>query len=275
MTVLFFALFGLVVGSFLNVVIIRHREKGLGGRSGCMSCGETLTARDLVPVMSWLALRGRCRHCGSGISIQYPLVEITTATLYALYGYAIITSTSDMFQMVMLLITGLFIVSLMIIISVYDMRHTIIPDRWNYAFFLGALAWAYIYTDYSVGTWIWNVYGALLCATPFALLWVISKGKWMGLGDAKLALGIGALLGISQGITALLLAFWVGASVSVTVLILIPHFLRNIGVRVRCFRLVTMKSEIPFGPYLLFGCILVWYLGLYGAPLLIPGISTV
>src|SRR4051812_42460706 len=83
-----FGIFGLIIGSFLNVLILRHGERSLGGRSACMSCGRTLKWFDLIPVFSWLALLGRCRTCKKKISVQYPIVEATTAILFAAVGSA-------------------------------------------------------------------------------------------------------------------------------------------------------------------------------------------
>src|ERR1700685_1252022 len=88
LTALFFALFGAIIGSFLNVVVLRHGVKTLFGRSACASCGHELEAVDLVPIISWLVLRARCRFCGSKISVQCPLVEATTAILFGFVGAA-------------------------------------------------------------------------------------------------------------------------------------------------------------------------------------------
>src|SRR6476620_776440 len=77
---------GLCVGSFLNVVILRRGRQSMSRRSACMSCGNTLAWYDMIPIASWIILRGRCRACGSSISSQYPLVEAATAILFALFG---------------------------------------------------------------------------------------------------------------------------------------------------------------------------------------------
>ena len=87
LAVLVFGILGLCVGSFLNVVILRGGMEASRGRSACMSCAKTLAWYDMVPVASWVFLRGRCRACGSAISIQYPIVEAATAILFALYGW--------------------------------------------------------------------------------------------------------------------------------------------------------------------------------------------
>src|SRR3989344_4669887 len=126
-TALIFGIFGLIVGSFLNVVILRRGARALSGRSACMSCGRQLLWHDMVPFVSWLALRGRCRGCGSGISLQYPLVEAATAILFAAIGAA---PHLDIAHKIIFCI----IAALLICITVYDLRHTIIPDGWAYSF---------------------------------------------------------------------------------------------------------------------------------------------
>src|SRR3989344_2153428 len=127
-----FGLFGLIVGSFLNVIVVRHGVMSLRGRSECMSCRAQIPWYDNIPVLSWMALRGRCRRCTSRISIQYPLVELCTGILFSLVGAAPAAMTVK--------IATLPLIALLIAIAVYDMRHTIIPDAWAYLFGGGALA---------------------------------------------------------------------------------------------------------------------------------------
>jgi leader peptidase (prepilin peptidase)/N-methyltransferase len=208
-----FGLFGLVIGSFLNVVILRRGARTVGGRSGCLSCGAPLRWFDLIPVISWIALRGRCRSCGSRISKQYPLVEASTAILFGLIGGA--PNLSIPMQIV-----SLCIIALLVLITTYDLRHTIIPDSWSYAFaflaFISSSAFAI------GGGWtgvIALIIAGPLCALPLFALWLVSRGQWMGLGDAKLALGIGFLLGQGAGLFAVFFAFVVGAVVSVFILL--------------------------------------------------------
>jgi prepilin signal peptidase PulO-like enzyme (type II secretory pathway) len=271
MIIVLFSLLGLVIGSFLNVVIIRHKEKGIGGRSGCMSCRGQLGTLDLVPIFSWVYLRGRCRQCGSRISIQYPLVEASTAILFAGMIYGLMLSPSfDLLSVhtCVTVVISMVILCLLIIITAYDIRHTIIPDSWSYGFACMALLWTLLVYGFTLSTAYWAIMAALVCAFPFAALWLVSGGRWMGLGDAKLALGIGALLGIADGITALLIAFWAGAGVSIIFLILLPRLLKAMKIKkLRSLRMYSLKSEVAFGPFLIFGCILVWYMNMYGFPL--------
>ncbi|MDP3735560.1 MAG: prepilin peptidase [bacterium] len=263
--VIFTFVFGAIVGSFLNVVALRYNSGvTLGGRSRCFSCSAILAWFDLVPVVSFIALRGRCRRCGSAISLQYPVVELITGVVFALvlnhelgimnYGAA--------FSAYFILHTAYFmaIFSLLIAISVYDLRHKIIPNGLVYLF--SALTFSKLLIELAssnpqllVTSYQLLASGPLLAA-PFAALWLLSGGRWMGLGDAKLALGIGWLLGFSTGIAALVLSFWIGAVVSLGILL---------AERARLFSSredFTMKSEIPFGPFLVAGTFLAWFFGL-------------
>jgi leader peptidase (prepilin peptidase)/N-methyltransferase len=131
------------------------------------------------------------------------------------------------------------------VISVYDVKHKIIPDQFVYSFialtfinmFVGGSSWFHIPSFSAL------IAGPLL-AVPFAFLWLISRGRWMGFGDAKLVLGIGWLLGVNGGVNAVILAFWIGAVASVIWLF-------------ATYKSFKPKTEIPFGPYLIIGMYLV------------------
>lgn len=251
------ALFGAIIGSFLNVVILRRGVRSLGGRSSCASCARTLAWYELVPVVSWLVLAGRCRTCGSGISWQYPAVEALTALLFALIFAAPVPFAYQ--------IGAALVACISVIIGVYDLRHTIIPDEWAILFGAAALMFSWTAGMFSFSPWEALLAGPF-AAAPFFLLWFVSGGRWMGLGDAKLALGIGWFLGILDGLRAIVLAFMLGAAISVCVLLPLPyliHALRRFGTHtsVRAF---TMKSEVPFGPFLLAAMWLVWLAGIWG-----------
>jgi leader peptidase (prepilin peptidase)/N-methyltransferase len=264
--VLTFALFGAIIGSFLNVLVLRHGVKTLSGRSACASCGHELEAVDLVPVLSWLFLRGRCRFCGSKISVQYPLVEATTAIAFAFVGAASVPLT--------LQILALPIAVLLIAISVYDIKHGIIPDTWVYVLCGLALLFslAYLTSTNDLSAFTPLFLAGPFSALPFAALWYVSKGQWMGLGDAKLAWAIGWLLGPLYAGVAIIAAFVVGALVSVCILLpLSSQRIRNV---IKGFtptpiseRLVwgfTMRSEVAFGPFLAAACAVIWLMLLFG-----------
>jgi len=240
-------IFGAIVGSFLNVVALRFNTgKGLGGRSMCMFCGKTLTWTELIPIASFVFQKGACRKCRSKISWQYPLIEFTAGIVFAL-----IFLRFPPYSALAAIPTVIYLVSacLLLAIAAYDAKHKIIPDQFVYAF--DAIALASVFVGGS--SWLHAPHLATLLAgpviaLPFFLLWFFSKGTWMGLGDAKLALGIGWLLGMNGGVNAVILAFWIGAAFSIAwLLIVVRHFNR--------------RMEVPFGPYLILAMYIVLLFG--------------
>ena len=265
-----FGVLGLLIGSFLNVLVLRQGTgRGLSGRSSCMSCGCRLIWSDLIPVFSWLVLRGRCRECGSRVSIQYPLVEATTGILFALFGPAVVLAFHLPFPTCVLLILDyVAIISILIAIAAYDILHTIIPDVWAYLFAVLAFLSQFLTALPGYSNVLVLLAAGPLAALPLYVLWLVSKGRWMGLGDAKLALGIGWLLGPVLGLASIMFAFIVGAVVSVFVLMPLSRIGRlyaYLGIT----RLsadtssLTMRSEVAFGPFLIASCLIMWFFQLY------------
>lgn len=243
--ILLIFIFGTVIGSFLNVVIARYNTgMTLGGRSKCFTCNRTLRWFELVPILSFIAQGAACRRCRSKISWQYPVIEILVGVLFALiFWYFPPLSVTAAFDTVFYLL----ITSILIVITVYDARHKIIPDPLVYTFAVLALLKLFVGPDLSFVTpTLWQVLAGPILALPFAALWFFSRGTWMGLGDAKLTLGIGWVLGISAGISAIILAFWIGAIISLSWVWF-------------AFRKFKMRYEIPFGPYLILGMYIVLF----------------
>ena len=247
-----FFVFGLIIGSFLNVVIYRlNTAKSLGGRSACMSCQNKLFWYELIPLISFFTLQGRCRTCKTKISLQYPLIELTAGIVFA----ALFVKFQDLF---FLDIYGFFIAydyyaamfSILLVIAAYDIKHKIIPDR--LVFFLGLFAFAGLFffpgLSFHIPTAL-EFFSGVLIAFPFAFIWLVSGGRWMGLGDAKLALGIGWLLGLPIAASGLVLAFWSGAVVGIA-LVLFSKIKRT--------GKLGMKSEIPLAPFLVLGAFLAF-----------------
>ncbi len=231
---------GLIIGSFLNVVILRYNTgRSLGGRSGCFSCGKVLHWYELLPVISFLVQGGKCRGCGSKVSWQYPLVEFATGLLFALV-YSVFASAGGI-----LIALYLIVASLLVVITVYDLRHKIIPDLFVFLFiFLGLLQAFFLPGSLLVNIEA-TIIGGLATALPLFLLWAVSRGRWLGFGDVKLALGMGLFLGVRNGLSSLMLAFWLGAIIGVA-LITIPKLLKK-----KKKGAYHMKSELPFAPFLI------------------------
>jgi len=198
--------------------------------------------KELVPIFSFVFQKGSCRNCTSKISWQYPLVEIAAGALFVLI-FLQFPPLSLMSGIVT--IVHIFLACLLIVISAYDIKHKIIPDQfvWVFNFFAFSLLWIGGETWWHVPGWSMILAGPIL-ALPFALLWLVSSGKWMGLGDAKLMLGLGWMIGINAGINAIILSFWIAAAISLIYLFVV-------------YKRFKSRVEIPFGPYLVLGMYLV------------------
>jgi len=247
---IFFAL-GAIIGSFLNVVIYRlNTGRGLWGRSFCNSCSRTLEWVDLVPIFSFLILRARCRRCSSKISSQYVFVEVLTGVVFVLIylSLAHLLFTPFIFVFYYLLLLSIF--STLIVILMYDFKHTIIPDICVFVFIGLSLLYLLVSNQWEP-SWVDLLAGPALFL-PFWALWYFSKGTWMGFGDAKLAWGIGWFLGLMKGITAIVFAFWIGAVVALPILLITRLRGTDSG--------LTMKSEVPFAPFLIIATALVFFL---------------
>lgn len=234
-------LFGAIIGSFINALVYRFNTgRGMGGRSRCMHCNHTLAAKDLVPIFSFVWLKGRCRYCHSRISYQYPLVEGVAAAVSVLVYLAHLEPVAFAYWFLVWM-TLLFVV-------VYDMRHTVIP--WSASLTLMGLAILSLgvsfepgFAAYVPGT-LALIAGPVL-ALPLFLLSLVSRGRWMGWADSGLELSLGWLLGLTAGLTALVLAFWIGAVVGIALIYLKKG--------------LTIKSEVPFAPFLVLGALIAHF----------------
>ncbi|MAZ67607.1 hypothetical protein CL652_02455 [bacterium] len=248
---------GLIIGSFLNVYILRlNTGRSATGRSGCMSCGERLDWRDLVPVFSFFVLRGRCTSCGSRISNQYWIVELTTAVVFVLVWLQGFSLLHTIFAFILL--------SLLIIIAVYDVKHTIIPNTVVYTFIALALISNVSFFDIANFSELslpilLAVFSGAMVALPLFVLWGVSRGTWMGFGDVKLTFGFGVMIGIYDGLMAVMLGFILGAIIGVT-LLHAPKVIRRLPLSPTSSRF-TIGSEIPFAPFLILGFLLVFLFG--------------
>ncbi len=264
MIILIFVLLGLLVGSFINALVwrvyqqeqLRGRKKAppenlsiLKGRSICTHCKRRLAAKDLVPVVSWLILRGRCRYCQRSIGLHYPLVELVTAVLFGVsfafwpgdWGVAGVVN----FGVWLVVVTGL------VALFVYDLKWMLLPNRIVYPLILIALALAVFNVLISGEMMLLYRTGLslMVAAGIFYLLFQASGGKWIGGGDVKLGVLIGLLLQDPyKAFMVLLFASMLGT------LFVIPAMATG---------RLTSKSRIPFGPFLICSAALVYLFGSY------------
>lgn len=255
---LFVIILGLIVGSFLTALVARYGAKTIVyGRSSCSSCGTTLGMRDLIPVLSFLIQRGKCRHCESKISTSYLITELFIATLFVLI-YQYIQGLGDLLfgEQVLLFVLYAGAFASLYALSLYDLEHFIIPDGFVVVFivlgYMGRLSELFI-----LGTPIglMDFLAGVIVAVPFLILWIVSRGTWIGFGDVKLSVGVGGVLGISSGFTGLMLGIWIGALISL-LYIAMSHTGFPLG---KHRKQLTIKSEVPFGPYLALGTLVAFF----------------
>ena len=223
---------GLVVGSFLNCLIYRleKNKSFLKGRSFCPLCHHKLEWKDLIPVLSFLFLKGKCRYCHKKISWQYPLVEIFTGLIF----FLIFNFQLPIFNFV--------IAPFLIVIFVYDLKHRLIPDKIVYP----AIAISFINIALDFSSAVNYLLAAFGAAAFFLIVVLLSRGKWMGVGDIKLAFLMGLVLGFPNILVALFMAFFAGAA---------------IGILMIAFYGKSLKSEVPFGPFLAGGTLIAVFFG--------------
>jgi leader peptidase (prepilin peptidase) / N-methyltransferase len=237
LAIVFAAVGGLLIGSFLNVVAHRlpRGESLVHPRSRCPHCDTQLRSVDNIPVLSWLALRGRCHHCGAQISPRYPLVEATTAALYA----AVVASQDDAVRIVL----GLLLVTALVPITLIDLDHRIIPNKITGPAAVAALiAIAVLDTDFLPDALIAAVAGG-----GFFFIAVVLYPRGMGMGDVKLA----GMLGL-----------YLGRAVAPAILIaLIGGVLVGAAVIARKGAKEGRKTAVPFGPFLALGGVVAFFAG--------------
>jgi len=233
---IWFLLLGLGVGSFLNVVIDRSVSgKDLGGRSSCDFCNKKIYWYDLIPVLSYFFLLGKCRFCNKKLSIQYPLIEILTGVLY-MFVY-IVFFQAQLFHMISMLI----IITVSIIIAVTDLKYQIIPD-WAITtlFLIGILGSSNSLFYYFAGSLVGVFF-----------LWIIhhlSNGTAMGYGDVKLIAAEGIVLSLPFLLISLYSAFLFGGIFALFLLLM---------------RKKKMSSQMAFGPFLIIGFLISMFMS-YG-----------
>jgi leader peptidase (prepilin peptidase)/N-methyltransferase len=242
---------GLAVGSFLNVCIYRlpRRQSLVHPPSRCPRCGRGLSWFDNIPVVSWLALRGRCRQCGEPIAAQYPIVEIVTAVLFV--AVVVLTPT------VPLIVSRLVLGSALIVLFMIDLEHQILPNVITLPGIAVGLALSLLAPPGIVDAAIGAALGAGVLYAIAAGYYLVRKEEGMGMGDVKMLAMIGAFLGWQSVLLTLVLSSFSGAL---------------IGIALLATSRGSMRYALPFGTFLALGAfvamlsgdaIFTWYLGLF------------
>jgi len=257
---IFVFVFGLIIGSFLNCLIWRlYKKESLLNRSYCPKCGKQIAWYDNIPVVSFLILGGKCRRCGKSISAQYPVVELITGLLFVvaynlnyelrIMNYGVIIHDS---LFIIQLVRDWFIISVMIVVFIYDLRWSEILDKVS----LPACLAVFI-MNLALGFNLWNLLiSGIIGGSFFLIQFVISGGKWIGGGDIRLGLLMGLALGWPVVILAIIISYFIGSIVGVGLILA--------GKK-------KWGSEVPLGVFLAIGSIislfwhaqiLNWYLGM-------------
>lgn len=250
--IILFFIYGVVIGSFCNVVIHRlYTKKGIIlKQSHCPHCNSDIAWKDNVPLLSYMMLRGKCRVCRKNISIQYPLVEGFTGILFAAVGIFYVSGTIDN---LLIAVLYAFVFSHLVVIFVYDWKHMEIPMGVMWLAIMLSVG-INIMTDFcghALENGVWEsvsfLHGtsALVAFCFFFGLSYVSDETWMGYGDSFIAIVLGLILGPIGTFSALLIAFCVGAVYGVGLMIVQKR---------------SLKTEIPFGPFLIFGLFVTFVL---------------
>lgn len=264
LAVLFFFVLGTVIGSFLNVVIIRtiEGESWVAGRSRCDHCRKTIAWFDNVPLLSFVLLKGKCRYCKKSIALSHPVVEGLTALLFVWWYIGLFfffKLTQEPF-MVLQPLFWLAVAVLLLVIFFTDMLVLLIPDK--LVMILSALVVVYrlalIYSGIMVPKdFVLALVGMGVLVLFFFCLWFFTGGRGLGFGDVKLIAPLALLMGWPDMIVGVFAAFIIGAVVGLGLVVSKKH---------------ALKQPLPFGPFLIVGTVvalvwgnelIAWYLQLF------------
>jgi leader peptidase (prepilin peptidase)/N-methyltransferase len=241
---IFIFLFGLAVGSFINCLVYRveKKESFLFKSSYCPKCGHKLAWFDLIPLLSFVLLKGKCRYCQKEISLQYPIIELAVGILFVLIFFNFGISLLSLFYF--LLIFSL------LSIFLFDLKFSTIPDKIIFPSIFVVLIFYLIFflkTNYFPAEILSNFFlAAVLSSLFFFAIYFFSKGRAMGFGDVKLGFLLGLIFGFPKIILILWLAFIIGGPIALCLI-----FLKK----------KNLKSEIPLGPFLIIASFIIIFLG--------------
>lgn len=237
--IMFIFVFGTTIGSFLNVLIDRlPQEHSILGRSHCDRCNHKLSPLDLIPLFSFMFLKGRCKYCKNSISFVIFTVELITGVSFVLsYLYLNVSLET--------LIMYWGIISCCIAIFGADVKYHIIPDSLQFALFIFATGYI-ISSGAPLELLLQHALSGMYVMLPILMLFVVTRGRGMGFGDVKLSFTIGYLLGTLGGFLALYIGFTLGAIIGT--ILLVSQYKK-------------LKSAIAFGPFLILGMLILLFWG--------------
>lgn len=252
----FIFILGSFFGSFLNLLVDRlpKGENVISGRSHCDSCGKPLAFYDLIPIISYLYLRGKCRYCNTSFSYFYPFMEIFTGLIFTFNYFWIVNHISIIgIEFFLMLFYFIAISSSLIVIFFADLRHGIIPNQ----VLIFLLIFSIIYQFFFMRPdFVNHLISGLICFSLFLILVIITKGRGMGFGDVKFSFLLGFLLGFPSFVLALYAAFLTGAVASIILILWGKKRLH--------------KDTIAFGPFMALGVFIALFFGDIIVPKLLP-----
>jgi prepilin signal peptidase PulO-like enzyme (type II secretory pathway) len=243
---IFAFIFGASLGSFANVMADRLRVRSFwGGRSECLTCSKKLSWKELFPIFSFLYQKGRCKFCKTKLSQAYLWSEVVSGILVAILANTIVNYTFLFNAQLLMFLLWSLIITISVAIVIYDLKHTIVPfEMASILIFLGLIFTAYRQICFG---FVWaDALSGLIVALPFGLMYLVSRGKWVGFGDVMLYMAFGFLLGLPMGVTTFFYSIWLGAFVSVVLMVVHKKD-------------YNLKSEIPFTPFIIIAALFVLY----------------
>jgi leader peptidase (prepilin peptidase)/N-methyltransferase len=236
--------YGAAIGSFVQVAVTRLNVAPImKSRSKCLSCGEALRVSDLVPIFSYLFLKGKCRYCKVPYGPSALLIEACFGLIFTLLYHFMLQGAPLAEALGWLLYYSLLFVSLGVI-ALYDLKHSYVPLPYLSIFSFLSLVMLAIRFAYDPTEVV--LLGPLIVAFPFLLIWIFTKGKALGFGDVVLYLAVGAFFGAEQGLAVLLLSVWLGALV-------------GIALYIRRRRKGVKNSSMPFVPFIVAAFLVVLF----------------
>lgn len=239
---------GASVGSFVQVIATRlHVAPIIKGRSKCLSCGEALRVSDLIPIVSYFLLRGKCRYCKAPYGVSALVIESFYGLVFVALYHFLLKENSGLLESVLQLMyyTAIFVV--LGVMALYDRVHSYVPVSFLTAFLVLSLG-MFGYRLFNVFSLI-DLLSPVLVALPFFAIWIVTKGKGVGFGDVLLFLGVGAFFGLYAGLAVFILSVWSGAIVG-----LYYKYLHDKNVK--------KGNAVPFVPFIVLSFLVVLFTGI-------------
>ena len=238
-------LYGASLGSFVQVLVTRlHVANVLNARSKCLSCGTAIKWYDLVPVVSYLVLRGKCRECKSSFGVASLITEMLFGAVFLCVYYTVLLGRGVHVSSVLWLIYYTLFVVILGVITLYDLKHKMIPNIFFVMFLL--LSFFTMIGRYVVEHNPYIFLAPFVVALPFTVAYLVTKGKALGFGDILMYLAVGGFLGMEQGVAVLILSVWIGGIVGVFL------HLKN-------RKMYSMKTALPFVPFITLAFLIVLF----------------